>query len=169
MLADTDVGRAITAAESGVQWGYTMILPQVILRPILFMVHEMTVRLGIVTQKGHGEAIREQFGLGWGVVSVSALFLAWIGALVTEFSGIAIFLADLGTRCRTYILGRHPPNQHVYWSAGASRGKLPGYVRSITPSEVALYIRLVLNSPDVVIKGETGWLAILETRAADGL
>ncbi len=89
MLADTDVGSAITAAQSGVQWGYTMILPQVILMPILFMVQEMTVRLGIVTQKGHGEAIREQFGLRWGLISVSALFLSSVGALITEFSGIA--------------------------------------------------------------------------------
>lgn len=89
MLADTDVGSAVTAAQSGVQWGYRMVLPQLILIPILFAVQEMTVRLGIVTKKGHGEAIREHFGLGWGLLSVSALFLASVGALITEFSGIA--------------------------------------------------------------------------------
>ncbi|PSR23882.1 MAG: NRAMP family metal ion transporter [Sulfobacillus acidophilus] len=89
MLADTDVGSAITAAQSGVQWGYEMILPQIVLMPILFFVQEMTVRLGVVTQKGHGEAIREYFGLKWGLLSVSALFLASVGALITEFTGIA--------------------------------------------------------------------------------
>ncbi|MCY0879036.1 MAG: divalent metal cation transporter [Firmicutes bacterium] len=89
MLADTDVGSAITAAQSGVRWGDAMILPQLVLMPILYFVQEMTVRLGIVTQKGHGEAIREHFGIGWGLLSVTTLFLVAVGALITEFSGIA--------------------------------------------------------------------------------
>ncbi|EUA09851.1 natural resistance-associated macrophage family protein [Mycobacterium kansasii 732] len=49
MLADTDAGSLITAAQSGAQWGYRMVLPQLILMPILYVVQEMTVRLGIVT------------------------------------------------------------------------------------------------------------------------
>lgn len=52
MLADTDAGCLITAAQSGASYGYSMILPQLLLIPILFMVQEMTVRLGIVTKKG---------------------------------------------------------------------------------------------------------------------
>ena len=58
MLADTDAGSVITAAQSGAQWGYRMVLPQVILIPILYGVQEMTIRLGIVTGKGHGALIR---------------------------------------------------------------------------------------------------------------
>src|SRR5437868_13320976 len=65
MLADTDAGSIITAAQSGAQWGYAMILPQLLLIPILYVVQEMTVRLGVVTGKGHGELIREHFGMGW--------------------------------------------------------------------------------------------------------
>ncbi len=89
MLADTDAGSIITAAQSGAQWGYRMILPQIVLMPILYLVQEVTVRLGLVTGKGHGELIRERFGLKWAMLSVSTLFLAAVGALVTEFSGIA--------------------------------------------------------------------------------
>ncbi len=89
MLADTDAGSVITAAQSGAVWGYRMILPQLILIPILFLIQEMTVRLGAVTGKGHGELIRERFGRGWATLSVATLFLASVGALVTEFSGIA--------------------------------------------------------------------------------
>ncbi|MHB8325028.1 MAG: divalent metal cation transporter, partial [Candidatus Dormibacteria bacterium] len=47
MLADTDVGSLITAAQSGAQWGYRMVLPQLVLIPVLYVVQEMTVRLGI--------------------------------------------------------------------------------------------------------------------------
>lgn len=89
MLADTDAGSLITAAQSGAQWGYRMILPQVILMPILYVVQEMTVRLGVVTGRGHGALIREKFGHRWALLSASTLFLSAIGALITEFAGIA--------------------------------------------------------------------------------
>ena len=89
MLADTDVGSIITAGQSGVQWGYRLLLLQFILMPILYVVQELTVRLGIFTGKGHGELIRETFGLGWAWVSVAGLGVATAGALLTEFSGVA--------------------------------------------------------------------------------
>ncbi len=89
MLADTDAGSVITAAQSGAQWGFTMILPQLLLIPILYIVQEITVRLGVVTGKGHGELIREHFGMSWAMLSVVTLFVACVGALVTEFAGIA--------------------------------------------------------------------------------
>ena len=89
MLADTDVGSIITAGASGVQWGYRLLLLQFILMPILYVVQELTVRLGIFTGKGHGELIREAFGRQWAWISVSGLGVATIGALLTEFSGVA--------------------------------------------------------------------------------
>lgn len=89
MLADTDAGCLITAAESGAQFGYTMIMPQIILIPVLYIAQEMTVRLGIVTGKGHGELIRDYFGKKWAVLSAVTLAISAIGALLTEFIGIA--------------------------------------------------------------------------------
>lgn len=89
MLADTDAGSLITAAQSGAQWGYRMLLLQLILIPILFVIQELTVRLGIVTQQGHGELIKKCFGRGWAWLSVGTLMLSCIGAMITEFSGIA--------------------------------------------------------------------------------
>jgi NRAMP (natural resistance-associated macrophage protein)-like metal ion transporter len=89
MLADTDAGSIITAAQSGAEWGYRLLLLQALLIPILYIVQELTVRLGIVTGKGHGQLIRQHFGSLWAWVSVSTLILACIGALITELSGIA--------------------------------------------------------------------------------
>jgi Mn2+/Fe2+ NRAMP family transporter len=89
MLADTDVGSLITAAQSGARFGYQMILPQVVLMPILYVVQEITVRLGIVTGKGHGALIRERFGRGWAMLSALTLFATGVGALLTEFAGVA--------------------------------------------------------------------------------
>jgi Mn2+/Fe2+ NRAMP family transporter len=89
MLADTDAGSIITAAQSGAQWGYRLLLLQFILMPILYIVQELTVRLGIVTKKGHAELIRDYFGHGWAWVSVATLVLACVGALLSELSGLA--------------------------------------------------------------------------------
>ncbi len=89
MLADTDVGSIITAAQSGAQWGYRLLLIQFVLMPILFMVQELTVRLGLHTGRGHGELIRDTFGPVWAWVSVAGLAVAVFGALITELSGVA--------------------------------------------------------------------------------
>ena len=89
MLADTDVGSIITAGQSGVQWGYRLLLLQFLLMPILYMVQELTVRLGVFTGKGHGELIKQTFGRFWAWISVAGLAVATVGALLTELSGVA--------------------------------------------------------------------------------
>lgn len=88
MLADTDAGSIVTAAQSGAQWGYKLLALQLFLIPILYFVQELTIRIGITTRKGHGQLIREVFGVKWAWFSVGTLLLAAIGALITEFSGI---------------------------------------------------------------------------------
>jgi Mn2+/Fe2+ NRAMP family transporter len=89
MLADGDAGCLITAAQSGAQWGYRLILPQLLLIPVLYMVQEMTVRLGVHTGLGHGALIRREFGRGWAMVSAAPMIVSAIGTLVVEFVGVA--------------------------------------------------------------------------------
>jgi Mn2+/Fe2+ NRAMP family transporter len=89
MLADTDAGNVVTAAQSGAQWGYRLLPLILLLIPMLYMVQELTVRLGLYTGRGHGELIRARFGLGWAWLSTLALAGAVIGSLVTEFTGVA--------------------------------------------------------------------------------
>ncbi len=89
MLADTDAGSIMTAAQSGAQWGYRLLLLQLVLIPVLFVVQELTVRLGIVSGKGHGALIRDHFGRRWAWISVGTLVLACVGALLSELSGLA--------------------------------------------------------------------------------
>ncbi len=96
MLADTDAGSIITAAQSGAQWGYKLLALQFLLIPILYVVQELTLRLGLVTGQGHGELIRDRFGKGWAWLSVSTLMVACIGAIVTQLSGMAGVAALFG-------------------------------------------------------------------------
>src|ERR1043165_9022462 len=89
MLADTDAGSLITAAQSGAVWGYRLLALQFILMPILYIAQELTVRLGIATGMGHGELIKHYFGKTWAWLSVSTLVVSCIGAILSEFSGVA--------------------------------------------------------------------------------
>ncbi|MDT7651399.1 MAG: hypothetical protein QOI36_2805, partial [Pseudonocardiales bacterium] len=89
LLADSEAGSVVTAAQSGAQYGYQLVLSQVILIPILYLVQEMTVRLGLVTRQGHGALIRRIFGTKWALLSAVTLFIACVGALITEFAGLA--------------------------------------------------------------------------------
>jgi Mn2+/Fe2+ NRAMP family transporter len=89
MLADTDAGSMILSAQSGAVWGYKLLLLQIILVPVLFIAQEIAVRLGLATGMGHGELIKKYFGNRWALLSVSTLVVCCIGALLTEFSGLA--------------------------------------------------------------------------------
>jgi Mn2+/Fe2+ NRAMP family transporter len=89
MLADTDVGSLITAAQSGAKWGYSLVWLQFALVPILYIVQELTARLGTATGRGHGALILERYGRTWAWISFAGLLAAGVGAMVTEFSGIA--------------------------------------------------------------------------------
>ncbi|WP_245496300.1 NRAMP family divalent metal transporter [Lichenibacterium ramalinae] len=96
MLADTDAGSLVTAAQSGAQWGYRLLWLQLVLVPVLYIVQELTVRLGAVTGESHAGLIRRHFGTFWAWVSVSTLVVACIGALLTEMGGLAGVGAMLG-------------------------------------------------------------------------
>jgi NRAMP (natural resistance-associated macrophage protein)-like metal ion transporter len=88
-FADTEAGSVATAATSGAQFGMKLVLLQVLLIVPLFVIQEMTVRLGTVTGKGHAQLIREHYGLAWTWVSLGTMLFTNLAALVTEFIGIA--------------------------------------------------------------------------------
>ena len=131
MLADTDAGSVVTAAQSGARFRYVLVLPEILLIPVLYLIQEMTVRLGLTTQRGHGALIRDTFGRGWALVSAATLFVACVGALVTEFAGVAGVGALVGVSrwvsvgvaaaalVSLVLLGRYRRVEHVGIAVGA--------------------------------------------------
>ncbi|WP_118185429.1 NRAMP family divalent metal transporter [Paraburkholderia phosphatilytica] len=89
MLADADAGNVVTAAQAGAQWGYRFLPLLLVLIVPLYLIQELTVRLGVYTRRGYGALVREFFGTGWAWVSVATLGVAATGTLVTEFSAVA--------------------------------------------------------------------------------
>lgn len=82
--------------ESGAQWGYLLLPLQGVLIPILYIVQELTVRVGIVTGQGPARGIKEHFGQVWAWISVATLLVACAGAQVTDLSGISSVGALVG-------------------------------------------------------------------------
>ena len=89
MLADTDAGNVVTAAQSGARWGYRLLPLLLGLIPILYMVQELAVRLGIFTGRGYSELVRHHFGHTWAWASAAGLAVAVAGSMITEFAAVA--------------------------------------------------------------------------------
>ena len=89
MIADTDPGNVVTAAQSGAAWGYRLLPLTLLLIVPLYFVQELTVRLGIFSGRGFGQLVREEFGTGWAWIAAATLIFAAVGSLITEFTGVA--------------------------------------------------------------------------------
>ena len=89
MLADTEAGSVIAAAQGGAQWGYRLLLLQFALIPALFMAQELASRLGLATRQGLAELARQRLGRWPAVLLLATLAVSCVGALATEFSGLA--------------------------------------------------------------------------------
>jgi Mn2+/Fe2+ NRAMP family transporter len=104
-FADTEAGSITTAATSGAQFGMKLVLLQLLLIVPLFIVQEMTVRLGTVTGKGHAQLIRDNYGLAWTWVSLGTMLITNLAALVTEFIGIAGVALIFGVPAAPMVIG----------------------------------------------------------------
>ena len=105
MIADNDAGGITTYAATGAKYGYNLIWFLLILIPVAYYVQEMTVRLGVVTKRGHAEAIFDGFGAFWGWFSlIDLMILDWL-TLVTEFVGMTSALHIFGVPAWVTVTG----------------------------------------------------------------
>ncbi len=96
MVADNDAGGITTYAATGAKYGYHLIWFLLILIPVAYYVQEMTVRLGVITKRGHAVAIFNGFGAFWGWFSlIDLMILDWL-TLITEFIGMTSVLRIFG-------------------------------------------------------------------------
>jgi len=89
MLADTEAGSVITVAQSGAQWGYRLLLPNLLLIPVMFVAQEIAMRLGLATRQGAVALVLQRYGRVTAGLLLGALTASCFGALVSEMSGLA--------------------------------------------------------------------------------
>jgi Mn2+/Fe2+ NRAMP family transporter len=89
MLAGTDAGSIITAAQSGAEFGYGLLLFQLAVIPVLYVAQELALRLALGSGRGMGELIRARFGKAASGILTGVLTISCFGSLVTQFGGLA--------------------------------------------------------------------------------
>jgi Mn2+/Fe2+ NRAMP family transporter len=97
MLGENDGPSMLSYATTGATYGIGFFIPFILLTFFMaFVVQEMTVRLGIATQRGHAELIFERFGPFWGYFAMLDLTIGNVLTLITEFIAIRAGAAYFG-------------------------------------------------------------------------
>ena len=96
MVADNDAGGVTTYMLSGAYYRYSFIWIVLLLGPVAYVCQEMTVRLGVMTKRGHAQAIFEAFGPFWGWFSLTDLTLTDCLTITTEFIGMTMAMEVFG-------------------------------------------------------------------------
>ena len=94
--ADNDAGGIMTYTQAGALYRFDLLWVIVLITFALAMIQEMCARMGVVTQKGLGELIRENFGVKWTMFALGALLVANLATTAAEFAGIAASLSIFG-------------------------------------------------------------------------
>ncbi len=96
MIADVDAASAITAADSGAQYGTKLIWFLMALVIPLYVIQEVAGRVGVVTGKGLGELIKENYSRRMAAVSAIPMALVDILSYIVEYTGIAVGFQMMG-------------------------------------------------------------------------
>jgi manganese transport protein len=96
MIADVDAASAITAADSGAQYGTKLVWFLILLIIPLYVIQEVAGRVGVVTGKGLGELIKENYSRRMAVLSAVPMALVDILSYIVEYTGIAVGFQMMG-------------------------------------------------------------------------
>jgi len=106
IIGENDGPSMISYAQTGAQFGIGFFVPFIAaLFLMAYVVQEMTVRLGVATQRGHAALIFERFGPFWGYFSLGDLALGNFLTLITEFIAIRAGLGYFGVPPAVAVLG----------------------------------------------------------------
>ncbi len=96
MIADVDAASAITAADTGAQYGTKLVWFLMLLVIPLYVIQEVAGRVGAVTGKGLGELIRENYSRHIAVLAAIPMALVDIISYIVEYTGIAVGFQMMG-------------------------------------------------------------------------
>ena len=89
---DNDAGGITTYSLAGANYGYLLLWTIIPVAVALFVVQEMSSRLGVVTGKGLADLVREEFGVKATFYLMVVLLLTNLGNTMAEFAGLAAAL-----------------------------------------------------------------------------
>lgn len=129
-LADNDAGGVATYSIVAAKFGYSVLFILFLVTILLALTQEMGARLAIVTGKGLGDLIREQYGIKMSLAVFIVLVLANIGTTIANFAGLTSAFDLLGLpawpslvlfSCMMILAiskGSYQTNQKIFLAAG---------------------------------------------------
>src|SRR5882762_9110721 len=85
---DNDAGGIYTYAQSGAQFGNTILWTLIPMTLVLYVSLEMCSRMGAVTGKGLSDLIREEFGFRVTFFLMAVVLIVNLGNVMAEFTGV---------------------------------------------------------------------------------
>jgi manganese transport protein len=96
MIADVDAPSVLTAATVGATYSYGLIWFFILLIVPLFVIQEMSGRVGMATGKGLGQVIRENYSRRVALLASLPMATVSIVSYIAEFAGIAVGMELIG-------------------------------------------------------------------------
>ena len=96
MIADVDAPSILTAATVGATYGYGLTWFFLLLIAPLFVIQEVSGRIGIATGKGLGDVIRSSYSRKVALLASLPMATVDIVSYVAEYAGIAIGMSLIG-------------------------------------------------------------------------
>jgi Mn2+/Fe2+ NRAMP family transporter len=94
--AGNDAGGIATYSIVGAREGYGLLWALIVITIALAVIQEMSSRMGVVTGKGFGDLVREQFGVRVTLAIMVLFVFANLTVIIAEFAGIAASMELFG-------------------------------------------------------------------------
>jgi len=98
MIADVDAPSILTAATAGAVYGYGLAWFFLVLIVPLFVIQEVSGRIGVATGKGLGEVIRSSYSKRVALLASVPMAAVDVVSYVAEYTGIAIGMELVGVQ-----------------------------------------------------------------------
>jgi len=109
--AGNDAGGIATYSIMGAREGYGLLWALVLMLFALAVIQEMSARMGVVTGKGFGDLVREQFGIRVTLAIMALFVFANVTVIIAEFAGIAASMELFGVHKNVSV----PVSAFVVW------------------------------------------------------
>ncbi len=109
--AGNDAGGIATYSIVGAREGYGLLWALILITFALAVIQEMSSRMGVVTGKGFGDLVREQFGIRVTLAIMALFVFANLTIMIAEFAGIAASMELFGVHKHISV----PISAFVVW------------------------------------------------------
>ncbi|HUD20098.1 MAG TPA: divalent metal cation transporter [Patescibacteria group bacterium] len=89
-MADNDASGVATYSIAGAQLGYPILFVLLLITILLGITQEMGIRLALVTRKGLGDLIRENYGVKVSLFIFACLFIANMGTIIVDLAAVKV-------------------------------------------------------------------------------